>query len=135
MHHVSTWTLAREVELTKLSESEFDEARKMLWNSFETTFLPGAEIVADLRLPRALRIVASQLPTNTQRQFRQMQCGEESVTAVTVPPIPTLHMLERASSIFGADPQLKGYQLAGTWQAPCPASSRMLRKQRRLALE
>ncbi len=99
--------LAREIELTELSDNEFNVAREILWSSFNATFLPGAEIVADLRLPRALRIVASQLPNNTQRKTRQTHSGKEHVTAVTVPPIPTFHMLERASSIFAADPQLK----------------------------
>lgn len=98
--------LAHEVKLTELSASEFDVACEMLWDSFNANFLPGAKVVADLRLPRNLRIIGSQIRTNVPRKIRQTESGEEYV-ATAIPPISTFQMLKHASSIFGADPQLK----------------------------
>ena len=99
--------LAREVELNDLSKSEFEAACEILWNSYSATFLPGAEFVTDLRLPRTLRIVASQLARNNSRPILLTQTEDQCVTGIAIPPIPTFPLLERASSIFGADPQLK----------------------------
>jgi hypothetical protein len=62
--------LAREVELLELSPSEFEVAREKLWNSLNAVFLLGAEAVADLRFPRNLRIIASQIRINAPSQIR-----------------------------------------------------------------
>ncbi len=99
--------LARDVELTELSISEFGAAREILWKSFNSIFLPGAEIVADLRLPRTLRLMASQIPMKIARATRRTQSGDEQIAAFPIPPIPVIDMLELASSLFGANPQLK----------------------------
>lgn len=99
--------LAREVELTELSSDEFDDARKIIWDDFKATFLPGAEFVPDLRVPRTLRMVVSQIPVKNPRRNLAAESGDECVAAVVIPPIPTYDILERASLIYGADPRLK----------------------------
>lgn len=99
--------LAREVELTELSSGEFEDACKIIWDDFNATFLPGAEFVADLRVPRTLRMVVSQIPAKIPRRTFAAESGDEYVAAVLIPSIPTYDVLERASSIYGADPKLK----------------------------
>ncbi|PRA52552.1 MULTISPECIES: type I restriction enzyme HsdR N-terminal domain-containing protein [Pseudomonas] len=99
--------LAEEVVLTELSAGEFEIACKLLFNSSNAVFLPGAELVPDLRSPRHLRIVASQVPPNAPRQIRKTESGDEYITSNALPPIPGVKMLERASMLFGADAKLK----------------------------
>lgn len=99
--------LAREVELTELSSGEFEDACKIIWDDFNATFLPGAEFVPDLRVPRTLRMVVSQIPAKNPRRTFAAESGDEYTAAVLIPPIPIYDILERASSIYGADPKLK----------------------------
>lgn len=99
--------LAREVTLTELSNDEFECACKIIWDDFNATFLSGREFVADLRIPRTLRMVVSQIPAKNPRRTFATASGDEYVTAAVIPPIPTYDILERASSIYGADPRLK----------------------------
>lgn len=97
--------MAKDIPLTELTLSEFKSARALLVEEFDAVFLPGSEVVADLRRPRTLRLVAAQVARRRPRLDTSAESGKVMVSAI--PPIPVYRAFEQASLRFTVDPQLK----------------------------
>lgn len=98
--------LATPVELEDLSNEEFGAARELFVKLKYAHFLTGAQLIPDLRRPRQLRLIASLLPRHVPKR-KSATDGSRYETRLVIPPIPDFRMLERASNLIGADPQLK----------------------------
>lgn len=98
--------LAIPVELQELSNEEFGAARELFAKLKYAHFLTGARLIPDLRRPRQLRLIASLLPRHAPKR-KSATDGSAYETRLVIPPIPNFRMLERASNLIGADPQLK----------------------------
>lgn len=98
--------LVRPVELQELSDEEFAVARKLFVELKHAHFLTGAKLIPDLRRPRQLRLIASLLPRHTPKR-KSATDGSVYEARLVIPPIPNFRMLEGASNLIGADPQLK----------------------------
>ncbi|MBU6958939.1 type I restriction enzyme HsdR N-terminal domain-containing protein [Pseudomonas sp. CVAP len=99
--------LAKAVELYDLSEDEFGAACQLLFEEKGAMFLPGAAQIPDLRRPRHLRLIVSQIPQDFRPEATTSASGEELRSCMTVPAIQGFSMLERASRLIGADARLK----------------------------
>lgn len=99
--------LAKQIELFDLSEDEFGAACHLLFEEKGTIFIPGAAHIPDLRRPRHLRLIASQIPQDFRPEITTSASGEELRSCITVPAIQGFRMLERASRLIGADARLK----------------------------
>ncbi|MRT28658.1 type I restriction enzyme HsdR N-terminal domain-containing protein [Herbaspirillum sp. CAH-3] len=97
--------VAKAIELTDLTLPEFERAQDLLLKQFNAVFLPGSEIVADLRRPRTLRLVASHLAG--QRPRPDITAERSNVNLSIIPAIPVYRAFEQASSRFTVDPRLK----------------------------
>ena len=98
--------LAKPVELKDLSNEEFREACQIFINLKQAHFIRGAELIPELRRPRLLRLIATLLPNHAPER-KSGPNGSRFETRLVIPPIPGLRMLEWASNLIGADPQLK----------------------------
>lgn len=98
--------LAKIVELKELSNEEFRSACELFAKLKHARFAPGAELVPDLRRPRQLRLIATLLPHHIP-DHKSVADGSRFESQIIIPPIPGFGMLEWASNLIGADPQLK----------------------------
>lgn len=98
--------LAKTTKLKELSNQEFKTACALIETLKHARFVPGAELVPDLRRPRQLRLIASLLPHHSP-DYKSSADGSKFESQLIIPPIPTFGMLESASNLVGADPQLK----------------------------
>ncbi|MEE4180198.1 type I restriction enzyme HsdR N-terminal domain-containing protein [Pseudomonas viridiflava] len=99
--------LAKHIELFDLSEDEFGAACRLLFEEKGALFFPGAAHIPDLRRPRHLRLIASQIPQDFRPEVTTSASGEDFRSCMTVPAIQGFRMLERASRLMGADARLK----------------------------
>ena len=97
--------LARQVELTELSDTEFTVAQELISELFNVVFLPGADAVPELRFPRALRMLISQAPTIVPKLPAESNKLLEA--KIMLPAIPTFRMLGLVNFQFNNDPQLQ----------------------------
>lgn len=117
--------LAIPIELDDLSNEEFGAARELFAKLKYAHFLTGAELIPDLRRPRQLRLIASLLPRHVPERKTETD-GSRYETRLVIPPIPDFRMLEKASNLIGADPQLKHdlSKLAATYLADVTENGR-----------
>jgi hypothetical protein len=88
------------IELTPLTDEEFDSAKEVFYESFGATFFNGAQYSTDLRYPRRLRVLGATLPS------KLVSCSEtdDHSTCIKLPPIPGPMMLDSCSSAFVSTP-------------------------------
>lgn len=99
--------LAHTVELDNLSSDEFEAAQAILDEELNARFLQGAKYVSDLKIPRTLRLLASQLPKDEKPKMRTSASGVTERRIFALTSIPGPHILKKASAMFAADPRLK----------------------------